>query len=403
MNKIAFILLFTLFFSGHYLEAREPYRAEITVDAASETVNAPNLVDLNRELKTTSLEALIPIYTPASPVSIDFNFRGILMSSSFAADSTTLVVQIPQAGITESFTGATRDQSLTLFKDFVRDGGPHHKLLRAYAKYSPIDPIAGNPNSLMAQMGQADYLLGRLSPLSGCDCFWNSQPIVHQFQGGVNAGRAFSGGFDTTSVNLPLRYSYSPCADWALIIDAPLTYIRNGGASSVFGSLGFGFRFPVTHEWSLTTTSRLGFGGSLDLCTSGTFFSTGVASTYNYKLSSYVLSMTNYAGYFTSTNFWLTGVNFNYNLHNFIIKNGLSLNSCSGFTLCKREINFNVSIIDSYFTRNQLYIRHYDEVGFSFFTRLNPFLDYDCLSLGFSYQFGEKNYKGYFINTNYQF
>lgn len=253
-------------------------------------------------------------------------------------------------------------------------------------------------------MAQADYLTGNLSPLSGCNCGWSAQPIVHQFQVGFLAARGFSKGFDTTSVILPLRYSYSPDLNWALIVDAPFTYNRNGGASSVFGSLGLGVRLPITCKWSLTPIVRVGAGGSLDLCTSGSFFSAGVTSVYQYKMDNVVLDITNYAGYTTSTNLWLTGVNFNYRLQTYIFKNGLTLKTCNAFTFCNRPLNFSVSFVDTLFSRNRLYIRHYDEIGLSVIASgINPCLDYDCLTLGFAYQFGEKNFKGYCLNLTYQF
>lgn len=402
-NLVFFVFLFwcTQFIS---LQARQPYHATVTVGVAKETVSAPNLVDLKRDLKTSNLQKAIPFYTPNTPATLNFNIRGIIALAAFPADSSTLLVQIPQAGITQAFTGATRDDSLTLFKDFIRDGGTHHKILKAYARFSPIDPIAGNPNSLQSQMAQADFLLGHLSPLSGCDCNWTAQPIVHQYQTGLYAGRAFSKGFDTTVVTLPLRYSFSPNLKWAFILDAPLTYLRNGGASSVVGSLGTGFRIPILNEWSLTSIVRFGFGGTLDLCTSGCFASTGVTSVYNYKISDAVLTMTNYAGYSTSTNFWLSGVNFNYHLHNFIFKNGLSVTTCKGYVFCNRPINLSLSFVDTYFARERLFIRHYDEVGVSLIAnQLIPYFNYDCLSLALSYQFGQKRYKGYFFNLTYQF
>lgn len=399
-----FIFIATLLSSLNGLFAHQPYQARVTVETSSATVSDPNLVDLSRSLKSSSIQALIPIYTPTSAVSIDINLRGIQALTSFAANSTTLVVQIPQAGTVETFTGINREDSLNLFRDFIRNAGNRHRLLKAYARYSPIDPIAGNPNSLMAGMAQADYLIGHLSPLSGCDCSWSAQPIVNQVQTGAYAVRGFSKGFDTTSVSMPLRYSYSPDLKWAFIIDAPFTYNRNGGASSLFLSLGTGLRIPFTANWSLTSVFRIGAGGTLDLCTSGNFISLGASSVYNYKISNYILSMTNYAGYTTSTNLWLTGVNFNYHLHNYIFKNGLSLTTCEGFTFFGRAVNFSLSFVDSYFARERLYIKHYDEVGINLITNyLNPLLCYDCLSVGFSYQFGQKNYKGYNLNLAYQF
>lgn len=404
MHKLLCLIFMIVLVQATNIQAYQPYHATVSVGAASKTVSAPNLVDLKRSLQTSNIQKFIPFYNSSLPTSLNINIRGITALASFPANSSTLIVQIPQTETFQAFTGATRDDSLTLFKDFIRDGGDKHRIFKAYARFSPIDPIAGNPNSLQAQMAQADYLVGNLSPLSGCDCCWSAQPIVHQYQAGVNVGRAFSKKFDTTAITLPLRYSFSPNLKWAFILDAPISYLRNGGASSLVGSLGLGLRVPIMHAWSLTPIFRFGFGGSLDLCTSGCFASAGLTSVYNYKIHNYVLSMTNYVGYFSTTNLWLTGINFTYHLHNYIFKNGLSLTTCNGFTFCNRPINLSLAFEDSCFAREHLFIKNYEEIKVALITNyLNPYFDYDCLSLGFSYQFGQKNYRGYFFNLTYQF
>jgi len=406
MNKVvvAFLSILLTFFSLPFIEAYEPYHATVVVDGDSAKISAPNLVDLSRELKGESIKELIPSYTPTSELLVDINLRGIDTVGFFAANSTVLVLTIPEANIVEVFDGGTRNASFLLYKDYVRDAGIKSFILRYYAKYSPIDPIAGNPNSLMARMAQSDYMLGRLTPLSGCDCSCAAQPKRHLFQAGLNAERAFSYSFDTTSITVPMRYSYSPSRTWAIILDAPLTYNRNGGASSFYSSLGVAARFPLKNYWAITPIARIGFGGTLDLCTAGTFLSSGLESVVQYKIKNCVFAMTNYAGYYTSTNLWLTGINFNYYLRNWILKNGLSINSCKGMTFCGRTVNLGVSFIDSYFVTDKLYINHYDEVGITLITTgVNPRLDYDCLTFGFSYQFGQQNYKGYSLNFAYQF
>lgn len=399
---IAFCLCGILFQT--MLEARKPFHALAVVNTDSAKVSATNLVDLSNDLKTASLEELLPSYTPTSQIGIGIDLRGINVLTGFAENSNTLVVAIPQADIVATFEGVTRDDSIILFKDYLKDGGVKGKLLRAYSKYSPIDPIAGNPTCLMAELGQADYNMGRLSFLSGCECCWNSQPIPHQFQVGANICRAFSKGFDTTSVQLPLQYSYSPTQSWAVIFNAPLTFHDNGGAYSLFGSVGLGFRCPLTQNWSLTPVLRLGSGGSLDLATSGSFLSSGLTSVYNFHLFNGVLAMTNYAAYATSTNLWLTGLNFNYRIQSWVFKNGLSYTTCDGYRLCNRPIHLNLFWVDTQYTSNRLFMKHYDEIGFDLFsTGINSCLDYDCLSVGFAYQFGQKNFKGYTLNVKYQF
>lgn len=391
-----FLLTFLAILWNVALAAHQPYQATVTVDGVTASVSDPNLVDLKRSLKTSSLQELIPLYTPVSAVSFEIDLRGIDVISSFAANSTTLQVDIPQAHISQSFTGATRDESIALFKSYLQDAANGRHLLKAYQRYSPIDPIAGNPNSILSQMAQNDYLMGTLHPFAGASCDFRTQPYQNFMQVGAAFSRGFSKGFDTTAVSLPLRYSFAPCLDYALIIDAPITYLRNGGASSLVGSVGFGFQMPVTDHWALTPIVRVGSGGSLDLATSGNFVSTGLTSVYTLPVSSFLLSMTNYAGYFTSTNLWLSGINFNYRLQSWIFKNGLSLTTTEGYCVCGEPLYFNLYWIDSAFSKKHLYMNHYDEVGVGVMTA-------DPLMLQFSYLFGGQHFKGGSLKLTYSF
>lgn len=382
--------------------AKEPFSSVIVVADQSATVTAPNLIDLKRELKTSQIEKLIPSYTETSQVAFGINLRGVKALAGFQAGSTTLTLFIPNIGVSKTFTGSTRDESFALFKQYIADSGNKNGLLKAFAKYSPIDPMAGNPNSLMTSMGLSDYSLGRLFPLSGC-CY-SAQPITSMLQVGLDGGRAFTSDYDTTTATIPLRYSYSRDGESAFIIDAPLTYLRNGGASSLIASVGIGYRYQVTSAWSLTPVLRAGSGGSLDLIASCNFVSAGITSNYNLKLYDFVFSMTNYAGYITSANFWLTGINFNYHLQNYVFNNGLDVVDCEGFSICDRKFHLGLSFLDSYFTKNDLYMRHFDEVGVSLTTKdINPFTCSDFCTIKFTYQFGNHDYRGYIVKLDYLF
>jgi hypothetical protein len=391
------------------LEARNPYHATVTVDGFSTKFSESTILNLIRDLETHSIQRRIAIYTTNLSANFDLNLRGLEAAAAFAANSTTLTVTIPQAGITQSFTGSTREESLKLFDQFYKnDRASGKRKRRAYAKFTPIDPIAGNPNSLMGLMSQADYLLGRLSPLSGCSPCWTAQPIRHQFQAGFNTGRAFADQFDTSIYTLPLRYSYSPLGSWALVLDTPATVLINGRAISLNTSLGAGFRIPIVksavYDWSVTPVTRFGLGIAIDLSTGGSFISTGAVSTFNCKIRDYVLTMTNYASYLTSTALHAGGINFDYHLYNFIFKNGLTLTTCKGIELLGKSLNFSLSYENSAFTGSSLFIEHYNEIGIAIITtHVNPHLCYDCLSLGATYQFGQRSYKGYTLDLAYQF
>jgi hypothetical protein len=401
MNQKLIIIFLTIF--SCFLEARQPYHGTITVEMESAVVSAPNIGNLVKDLRTSAIEDLIPIYTPTSAVSLGLNLRGLLATAAFAANSNTLTLDIPQAGVSTSFTGSTRDDSVTLMKEFLKSNA-NGRIFNAYAKYSPIDPIAGNPNSLMSIMAKYDYAYGRLSPLSGCECCWSSQPILHQFQAGLNVGRGLTKGFETTTITLPLRYSYSRDGQHAFIIDMPITFNKYDGAYSLSQSLGLGYRMPLTCHWSVTPTLRLGFGGSIDLATAGAFAATGIVSNFNYPIWNHVFSLTNQVTYFASLPLHLGDINYDYHLYNFVFKNGFSLVSCCGFELCGRTINYGLTFVDTDFEGDTLFIEHYDEVGVFLYTSgVNRCIDYDSLTLGFVYQFGQKNYKGYLLNMIYQF
>jgi hypothetical protein len=180
--------------------------------------------------------------------------------------------------------------------------------------------------------------------------------------------------------------------------------IDNGGAYSFFGSVGCGVYMPVTSIWSLTPSLRVGFGDSQDLAVGGCFASPALTSYLRCPTSECVVSMTNMIAYYASLPCHIGGVNLDYHLYNTSFKNGVSLASKEGTVLCSRKLQAELSFVDTYFSGSHLYINHYDEIGLSLFvSRIDPKIFYDSISLGLSYQFGQKSYKGYYVNASYKF
>ncbi len=412
MRFISVVALFL--FSLVDAHAREPYKAIVNVGSQSATFTTTNVVDLTKDLSTAAIHAKIGGYTSTSAASLTLNLRGLTVTGSYPAGSTTLTVQIPQAGIVVSFSGSTREESNRLFEEFYYTGAHDNRKFRnAFARYTPIDPIAGNPNSLMSLMAQADFAFARLSPLSGCqDCCqkccedpnWSSQPLVHQFQVQGIGARAMSETFDTIVLSLPFRYSYSPTKTWALIFDLPFTLLDNDGAWSIDGSLGAGFRIPIVYTWTLTPTVRLGLGCSPSFNTLGSFVSSGLLSNINIPMWNFVLSVADYGGYFYNIPVEWGGIKYNYHLQNWIFKNGIALTTCNELNICGIPFNFGINFTDSLFCGDELFIEHYDEVGFSIIANcLSNLFEYDSLILNASYQFGQKNYQAYVGSLAYQF
>ena len=211
-------------------------------------------------------------------------------------------------------------------------GGHKHHLLKAYAKYSPIDRIAGNPNSLMAQMAQADYLIGRLTPEKRLRLLLGSAKPSASISSRIKNGKSFFTRIRYNSCHTPPPlFLLSP---FGLGVDYRCSpHLFSKRRSFLYFRI---IRIRASHSHQPRMVPHAHFAirlwGSLDLCTAGGFIAAGLTSAYQYKISDYVLCMTNYAGYYSTTNLWMSGVNFNYNLHNWIFKNGLSLTLCDAFT-----------------------------------------------------------------------
>lgn len=387
-------------------EAHSPYKATYTVGSMTDSVSTTNIIDLVEDLATAAIQQNIPGYTSTSAISMDLNLRGLDASASYAAGSAVLNVQIPQEGVSLTFSGSTREESNRLFEEYFLTGGHNQSGWRkVYAEQTAIDPIAGNPNSLLSLMAQADYNLARLDPLSGCcECFWSAQPLGNEVQLGLSAGKAMVKGWDTWFITAPFRYSCSPDNKWAFILDFPLTVLDSGSAWSVDGSIALAFRIPVVYTWTLTPEVRWGLGGSLSLATLGSFIDAGLNSNINIPICDFVLGITNFAGYYTSIPLTWGGIKFNYDLTNAILKNGIHLTTCKELQIGGIPFNFDFGFTDSLFLVDKLYIEHYDEASFSIICNyLRSSVKRDTLVFGAAYQFGDKGYNSYIGSASYQF
>lgn len=108
----------------------------------------------------------VSLYNDRAAVSGVMDFRGLLIQGAYAANSTSFTIRIPaldEAGerYTSVFTGRTRDEAYAQFDSYLDDiDGPDAErlvraMLRALARTSPIDPLAGNPGSVQGSLVRA--------------------------------------------------------------------------------------------------------------------------------------------------------------------------------------------------------------------------------------------------------
>jgi hypothetical protein len=370
--------------------------------------------DLVDSLSDAGLNSIFRSYTSTSEVNTSLFIRGLPATAAYAAGSTTLRFQVPSAGIDLSFTGATRDESEDQFKDFLKKSGSDilSRMLKELVANSPVDPIAGNPNSLQSQMGAQTFgiatgfgVIGEpgTTPSSG-QAGGVFQRVPNLVTVGGDVGWARSGGYDSYVANLPIRYSlYFSDPRYALTFDLPLTYVRTEGAQSAFGSFGTSFRFPVVENWYLTPSARVGASGSLDLGAAALMYSADLTSLYNIYAGEYKFGIANGFGYYRSSKLSVGDVSIDYNLQNTALKNGINVEGPLNFSLFDRPTSWQAYVIDTHMFGDELFLQHFDEVGLIVGTR--PSMDgqsWDSFRLGLAYTFGS-DYNAIKASFGYRF
>jgi len=111
------------------------------------------------QLDHQELVDVLPSYTNNSSLDATVDFRGLEMIFSFNANSPTLFMNIPGLNITETFPGQDRNESADLLTDYLKssDFTSLQQIQKELVRVSPVDPVAGNPASLMASMVDSDF------------------------------------------------------------------------------------------------------------------------------------------------------------------------------------------------------------------------------------------------------
>jgi hypothetical protein len=367
---------------------------------------------LVESLKQENLNEIFQGYTENSAVDVLLNVRnpGKLIEISIEQGSPIIVMSIPSLSFTKSFTGSTRDESQEQFEDFLKANGENilQQILQAAVAQTPVDPVAGNPNSLMSTMGSADFAAG-VDFTTSADATPTGEARVevstsNSFGIGLRFGRFSAGDFDQDVFNLPLSYTYRFDSDprKQLLFDFPLTYSRTQDAESFGASFGLGYRFPVNDDWSLTPAVRVGALGSVDLGAAAIIYSGSLTSNYNLYWDDLKVSIGNMGGYYRTTSIESGDFKLDYDLTNGLIKNGIGVEGPVNFRIFGNPTSWQFSTTHTLFTGDDLFVDQYVDVAFSFGTRATQ-SQWDRLRLGVTYTKGNNDFSGFQANFGYTF
>lgn len=365
--------------------------------------------DLVDSLTGDNLSRVFTSYTDNSAVNVVLNVRNpqTPINITVAAGSNNIVMTIPALNnYMREFTGATRDIAQGQLEDFLKANTDDilKKLLQKAVEQTPIDPVAGNPNSLLANMGVADFTMGTDFGTTGLEDVRVDPSSDNSFGIGLRFGRYSAGDYDQDVLNLPLSYTYRFESDprRQLLFDLPLSYADVQGSKSYGASLGIGYRHPVNDDWSLTPAIRAGGVGSVDLGSAALVYSGSLTSNYNLYWDDIKISIGNMVGYYKTTSVDAGDFEVDYDLTNTMFKNGVGFEGPVNYTIFGNPTSWQFSVAHTLFTGDSLYVDSYFDIAASFGTRATS-STWDRIRLGLTYTAGNNSFSGFQVNFGYTF
>lgn len=401
--------------------AADPYYLDVYLNGNTGNPDfARGYSKLENAIDTLNVSTLQSInYTGSEQLDVKFFLRGVdglinygsgSSDLSFTLDNVffnngrnTITFTATNAG---AGTAAERANTLDQLKDYLKRNKDALKaILTAMAARSPIDPLAGNPDSLFSQRMRNDFNYGftnKVSQIWGCGAsafnFTNDQPLQVAAVGsmgdifadaqaraaalqaenevglgilasetsaktGPSATPGAGGTMMTTELTLPFSYTAKFDSDprKKLRFDLPVTYATTEGATSYMVGAGIAYTQPLSDMWSLSPAIGLGATGSPDLGSAGGVGSYSLTSAYTWRFDSLALSMGNSVGRYQSVAIKMGGYEAAADIKNTAFTNGFMLTGPN--SLLARNMVVEYSIVDTRITGTELYSDAYDEIG----------------------------------------
>lgn len=374
------------------------------------------VADLINGIDEDNIKRQIPNYTDQSSALVAANFRGLPISLTFPQNSTQLTLRIPAIHVQETFTGATRDDSIDKLEDwFKKTGGDAlTRLMQELAASTPNDPIAGNPNSLMAHMVHSDYGDGFTDNVSNIGQIAEintegSTSNINLVGLGARFGSYRHGDLDSRHMTLPLSYTVQfDGSPNELSLKVPVVATEVDGAKAYNLGLGVGFGWQLSERWRITPAVNYAVVASSDLGSVGQVISGSLTSAYQFKIDNTKLYLGNMLGYYRTLKFSSNDYSFDPDISNTVVRNGMLWAVPTPDIMAKTTLE--LFLIDTRYFGSDLYIDQYNEVGFSFGfnkTRRNTMRStiknyLDDFRVGITYLYSDHS-KGFTVNLGYRF
>lgn len=388
--------------------AADLFVIDLTVDGTSASESYGTVEEIVDAVDNNGFSRIISSYTDTSVATANLSIRGIPVIVEYQDSGPVLTFSAPKIGIdpiTFGSAGGTRDQSQDEFETYLEQNadGILEKLLNYAVANTAVDPVAGNPNSLMGSMTASDFSqgteLGGGAPekTTGANSTANSLGLA------ARAGRFSAGDFTQDAYTLPLAYTWHfSDPRYQLKLDLPVSFIDTEGAQAFHGSFGVGVRVPITEDWSLTPGVRAGAVGSIDMAAAAIVYSGTVTSNYNIYYDDLKFTIGNSVGIIKTDSVSVSDYEIAYNLTNEVMKHGVGVEGPLDFTVYGEPTSWQAAIANTQYFGDSLFVDNYTDFSVSFGTRATA-TSWNALRIGLTYTLGTNDYKGARLNFGYTF
>lgn len=333
---------------GNYQDLRRAFRVGIQVTnqlngfSQQASFEQDTIEDIQEFLDPSQIATVVGAQNANfGAISTVFDLRGATALGGYAQNSNTLTVSVvsPRGEIiaqrggapcTFTFQGASRQAAYDIFDEAVDDENTATSrallgcISRSFARFSPADPLAGNPNSLQATLTRSalDLTNGDSLVEEGANTAGDPWIIGATYTTG-SAGR-----FDIDRFDARVQRSFRVLEGSRALLkfDLPFNYSKISGASAYSAQVGLGLEVPViAQRWSIEPRIAYGVVYSEDAGSAGHIVQGSLTSRYVLQgLGRGRLVIGNMVGYSQTLDPPGTEANINPELKNIVLRNGFA-------------------------------------------------------------------------------
>ena len=298
----------------------------------------------------------------------------------------------------KTFEAGAPDQSLQQMVDWFQNG--REGLRRdCLSEESPIDPVAGNPLSLMSNMLESDFAVAsQNSPR-------NPQKRSAAYRLIPEMGRHATADYNYESYTLPASI-VMPMAQPRnhLLLSMPVTQVNNNGSMSTSASFGVHLQRRISDYWQLTPGVRVGYVESDSFEAASAIYSASINNTFYLLFDRINISLHNLLSSYRTAKHPYSKYQTIYELENKAMKNAIRMDGSLNLHIFGAPGSWSLVMADTRFYGDTLYMEEYQDLSFSVGTRRRVGSgDWQAIRMGLTYTQGQHGFSGYRVNFGYFF